>query len=79
MSPPDPIATSSPLITPAYLRPDGGALIVNQRDGVAVWDLDPDHQQEAACRLAGRDLTREEWATYLGSIDTYRSTCGFSE
>ena len=72
----DPIATSSPLITSAYLRPDGRVLIVNQQDGVAVWDLDPDHQQEAACRSAGRDLTREEWATYLGSIDTYRSTCG---
>ena len=74
----DPIRTSSPLITPAYLRPDGRALIVNERDGVAVWDLNPDHEREAACRLAGRDLTREEWTTYLGSIDTYRSTCGFS-
>ncbi|MFE5670093.1 BTAD domain-containing putative transcriptional regulator [Agromyces sp. NPDC056523] len=72
----DPIPSGSPLITPGYLRPDGRELLVNMRDGVAVWNLDPDAQFEAACRLADRNLTREEWATYFGAIAPYRETCG---
>ncbi|GAA1765488.1 nSTAND1 domain-containing NTPase [Agromyces humatus] len=72
----DPIPSESPQITPGYLRPDGRELLVNMRDGVAVWDLDPDAQLRAACRLAGRDLTREEWATHFGAIAPYRETCG---
>ena len=71
----DPIPSESPGITPGYLRPDGRELLVNMRDGVAVWDLDPDAQFDAACRLAGRNLTREEWATYFGAIAPYRETC----
>ena len=71
----DPIPSESPRVTPGYLRPDGRELLVNMRDGVAVWDLDPDAQFDAACRLAGRNLTREEWATYFGAIAPYRETC----
>ncbi|MCD2442542.1 hypothetical protein LQ757_09680 [Agromyces sp. SYSU K20354] len=72
----DPIPSESPLITPGYLRPDGRELLVNMRDGVAAWNLDPDTQFRAACRLAGRDLSREEWATHFGAIARYRATCG---
>ncbi|MFC5790420.1 hypothetical protein EDM22_09035 [Agromyces tardus] len=61
----------------ASLRPDGGELAVALTDGLQLWDLDPDVQAEAACRIAGRDLTRAEWDTYLGAIASYRSTCGF--
>jgi len=39
---------------PGFLRPDGQALAVNEEDGVALWDLNPDHQLEAECRMAGR-------------------------
>ena len=74
----DPIPSESPLITPGYLRPDGRELLVNMRDGIAVWNLDPEAQFDAACRLAGRNLTREEWATYFGAIAPYRSTCDFN-
>jgi hypothetical protein len=28
--------------------------------------------------MAGRDLTREEWNTYLSDLGAYRSTCGFT-
>jgi hypothetical protein len=44
-------------------------------DGIAVWDLDPAHWIPAACRIAGRSLTREEWVTYLGLLEPYRQTC----
>ena len=60
---------------PAYLRPDGGELAVNGREGVILWDLDPAHQAAAACRIAGRNLSPEEWATYLGERGDYRRTC----
>jgi DNA-binding SARP family transcriptional activator/WD40 repeat protein len=71
----DPIQSSAPFLYPAFLRHDGKALAVTDLTGVAMWDLDPDHLREAACRVAGRDLTRREWDTYLGDLGTYRSTC----
>ena len=74
----DAITTSSPFIIAGFIRTDGRVLLVNEEDGVAVWDLDPEHQLAAACTMAGRDLSREEWTTYFGTIP-YRSTCGFSE
>jgi hypothetical protein len=46
-------------------------------DGVEVWDIAPEHLAEAACRMAGRNLTETEWETYLGSLGEYRKTCGF--
>lgn len=61
----------------ASLRPDGRELAVVIDDGIQLWDLDPESQAAAACRIAGRDLTQQEWDTYLGAIGPYRSTCGF--
>lgn len=40
-----------------------------------IIDLDTDHWVDAACRLAGRNLTEEEWATNIGGLAPYRSTC----
>jgi DNA-binding SARP family transcriptional activator/WD40 repeat protein len=44
-------------------------------NGYQVWDLDPDHWVDAACRLAGRNLTRQEWDTNIGDLAEYRPTC----
>ena len=71
----DPIATLSPLSSPGFLRPDGKELAINQRDGVVLWNIDPEHLAAAACRLAGRNLTELEWNTLLGDIGPYRETC----
>jgi DNA-binding SARP family transcriptional activator/WD40 repeat protein/energy-coupling factor transporter ATP-binding protein EcfA2 len=74
----DPITTDLPLTGgnggPA-LRPDGNAVAVNGLGGLAIWDLDPEHLATAACGVAGRNLTRAEWDTYLGDLGEYRSTC----
>jgi hypothetical protein len=70
----DPVPTAAPLIIPAFLRPDGLAMAVTVEEGVTVWDLDPDHHFEAACRIAGRELTAEEWATYFGDLEQV-ATC----
>jgi WD40 repeat protein len=39
-----------------------------------VLDLDPSHWQATACRLAGRNLTRAEWAQYIPGRP-YQTTC----
>ncbi len=71
----DPIPTAAPFVYPAYLRPDGKAIAVDVRNGVAVWDIDPAHLAPAACALADRNLTQEEWETYVRELGAYRKTC----
>jgi hypothetical protein len=39
-----------------------------------LWDLEPAHWEQTACRLAGRNLTRAEWAQYLPGR-AYEVTC----
>lgn len=71
----DPIPTSAPFILPGWLRPDGAVLASTDKTGVATWDLDTEQHAAAGCRLAGRNLSATEWATYLGDLGPYRSTC----
>jgi WD40 repeat protein len=42
---------------------------------IQIWDLEPEHWVVAACRLAGRNLTRAEWDTNIGDLAPYRATC----
>ena len=67
-------ADSPPTVPQGFLRPDGRRLLTNDRLGVVEWDLDPETMAGAACDLAGRNLSRAEWATYLGD-QPYRRTC----
>ena len=39
-----------------------------------VWDLDPAHWASIACRIAGRNLTQDEWKEYLPDRP-YQLTC----
>ena len=71
----DVIPTFSPFIGPGHLRPDGKEIAVNQREGVVLWDIDPAHLAEAACLVAGRNLTESEWNTYMADFREYRATC----
>ncbi len=57
------------------LAPDGSRLAVSSLDGTLVWELDPERWLDAACRVAGRNLTREEWATNIGDLAPYAATC----
>ena len=47
---------------------------VNTQQGVAEWTLDPKQLAAAACQMAGRNLTRVEWATFM-SGEPCRRTC----
>ncbi|KRF23908.1 BTAD domain-containing putative transcriptional regulator [Phycicoccus sp. Soil803] len=45
---------------------DGTRLIVaGPESSVRTWDLDPEAWVDAACRTAGRELTKAEWRSYL--------------
>jgi outer membrane protein assembly factor BamB len=74
----DPIDTGRPIVegnAGPVLRPDGKTLAVNGRDGLAIWNLEPDRLADAACDVAGRNLTQAEWDAYLNDLGDYRVTC----
>ncbi len=55
--------------------PDGHTLLIAHPDGdLFTWDLRPGHLLKAACDLAGRNLTRGEWKSLVGSRP-YDRTC----
>ena len=72
----EPFFHDSPDYVGSALRPDGLELAISEDAGIAIWDLDPEHQFAAVCRIAGRDLTEHEWRTYLDGLGELRSTCG---
>ncbi len=49
----------------------GGGL----HSGIKVVNLDPNAWIDASCRIAGRNLTTEEWTTYIGDLAGYAPTC----
>jgi hypothetical protein len=40
-----------------------------------IWDLDPEQWADAACDVAGRNLSRHEWAATIGDLAPYRIIC----
>jgi WD40 repeat protein len=64
----DPIPSDAPFVFPGFLRPDGRAVAVTDQRGIAIWSLDRSTLIDAACKMAGRELTAIEWDTYLLSV-----------
>jgi WD40 repeat protein len=55
--------------------PSGNRLIAVYGSGTAyLWDMDFDHWKQRACTVAGRPLTRGEWAELLPDRP-YRPAC----
>ncbi len=55
---------------------DGRTLI--SFDGAAtirLWDISPQSSSERACRIAGRNLSMDEWVQFIGSERPYERTC----
>jgi hypothetical protein len=44
-------------------------------ESVSVWDLREEALRRIVCRVANRNLTRQEWAQYVGSGEPYRRGC----
>ena len=70
----DPIAIGN---ADADIQPDGREVLVSGGNGIGVltWNLDPTTWSQAACDIAGRNLTRPEWDTYIGNLEPYYLTC----
>lgn len=75
----DPFQIPRKQVFSGVFSPDGEELAADAPTGIALWDLRPSSHAEAACRMAGRDLTEDEWRNYLGDLGAYRSTCGFAD
>lgn len=58
-----------------FLSPDGETLYTNTPGGILAWELRPAAQARAACALAGRELSTEEWSTYFPD-EAKVDTCG---
>lgn len=60
---------------PAF-SPSGDRLVTTGLDRATVsWTLDPEQWRDAACGIAGRELTDAEWKQYLPDRDPY-PLCG---
>jgi hypothetical protein len=58
-------------------RPGGYRVVTGTTNAAGtpvIIDLDPAHWEATACHIAGRNLTRAEWAQYLPGRP-YRATC----
>ena len=50
----------------AAFSPDGSHVVAVYADGKAIdWDVRPSSWEQTACTVAGRTLTKDEWAEYL--------------
>ena len=59
----------------ATFSPDGTHVVTVNIDGRGIdWDVRPTSWEQKACTVAGRNLTRTEWTSFLGSRP-YRRTC----
>ena len=59
--------------------PDGHSMMISSSDGsVSLWDTTTTHSIDVACRIAGRNLTQDEWRDALGARP-YRETCSAPE
>jgi WD40 repeat protein len=55
---------------------DGRSLFIRKGDGkVMKWDADPKDWAARACRVAGRNLSLDEWKRYIGDTIPYHRTC----
>ena len=57
-------------------NPDGRVLVSTGHypTQILLWDVDPESWAQRACRLANRNLTREEWRRYFGE-EEHRALC----
>jgi len=69
-----PLRTDSAAEGPVFLRNDHQVVTDVSPGGLLLWSLDPDVWRATACALAGRELSRDEWARFLGD-EPYRETC----
>jgi WD40 repeat protein len=69
------VTTPSRAMVGSEFLPDGHRLLIASNDqGIYLWDTRVDAALAVACRMAGRDLTAEEWGESFGDRP-YEPTC----
>jgi WD40 repeat protein len=69
------LPTRGALASAVAISSDGRQVIAVEPDGTAtVWSLDENDWYAAACALAGRRLTEDEWRRFLPELD-YAPAC----
>jgi hypothetical protein len=71
----DALNFGSATVGPVAFRADGDSLAFASANGIVVWTIDPTTMLRAACRVASRDITAEEWRTYFADLGPYRHAC----
>ena len=54
--------------------PSGRQVVGATEDHLIVWDIEPETWFDIACRAAGRSLTEDEWAQFIGN-EPYDPAC----
>ena len=65
--------TSGGEVRQLFISPDGRLVSATTYE-LIVWSLDPTNWQQRACHVANRNLTVQEWQTYVGDV-AFRKTC----
>jgi WD40 repeat protein len=69
------VSIPSHQMTSADFQSDGHTVVIGSYDdGIYRWDTRLEGAMETACRMAGRDLTTQEWQETFGSRP-YEQTC----
>ena len=69
------LAAQQQAVQGVVFSPRNGILAsVGEDNSIIFWDADVDGWISEACRIANRNLTPQEWSTYIGSR-SYRKTC----
>jgi WD40 repeat protein len=75
----DRIAAGSPVRVLRF-SPDGTTLASGHSDGgLRLWAMSPEAWIDRLCTAAGRELTKEEWAGFVGDDVEYEPTCPAAE
>jgi hypothetical protein len=56
-------------------RADGRELAFASEGAIVSWSFDPEQMLRGACTVASRNLTQDEWRTYLADLAPYQKLC----
>lgn len=71
----EPLKGHTGLVNDVGFSPDGKLLASTSGITVLLWDSEVESLVSEACRIANRDLSKDEWSRFVGSEFDYVRTC----